>query len=144
MSLGSLTKWHGLNYRTRFDQYLPAIIRVRCIPSMLRNAVSKNRDHTRQKFYQPCCNSFINHVQPKQTQNAIFHALSFIPSYLFSSRSVSPDTQHTHCEANTTDTAPHELNPLLLSCAPLDLFAIDVVYVLIHNALLQALLHGQV
>lgn len=111
---------------------------------MLQNAVSKNRDHTRQKFYQPCCNSFINHVQPKQTQNAIFHALSFIPSYLFSSRSVSPDTQHTHCEANTTDTAPHKLNPLLLSCAPLDLLAIDVVSVLIHNALLQALLHGEV
>lgn len=63
---------------------------------------------------------------------------------LFSSRSITPDAQDTHREAYTADAAPHKLNPLLLSRVPLYLFAIDIVHVLIHNALLQALLHGKV
>jgi hypothetical protein len=36
--------------------------RAKCIPSMLQNAVSKNRNHTREKPYQPCCTSFINRI----------------------------------------------------------------------------------
>jgi hypothetical protein len=36
------------------------ISRAKCIPSMLQNAVSKNRN--RASFYKPCCTSFINHI----------------------------------------------------------------------------------